>query len=478
MFIDILDNLLFLTDGYKYSHGPQYPRKTSIVRSYLEPRKGGEFKEVVFAGLQYHIKQYLEGVVVTREKIEEAALMCEQYLGNPKIFNRAGFEYILEKHGGRLPILLRAVPEGTVVPEGNVLMTAENTDPNCWWLTNFLETLLSHVWYTCTIATVSREMKKIVRSALVRSGDDEKLELNLLFKVHDFGCRGVSCMEQAAIGGAMHLFNFLGTDTVPALRLLQKFYNAKEMPGFSIPAAEHSTITSWGKENEAAAYENMLDTYPEGLVAVVSDSYDIYNACKIIWGRQLKDKVMKRNGTLVIRPDSGDPKKVLPELLNILGNEFGYITNDKGYKVLPDKVRLIQGDGIDRNSLKGILDAVMEAGWSADNVAFGSGGGLLQQVNRDTSKYAFKCSQIVVDGEERDVFKSPVDAPWKASKKGRLALVKHPMFKAVHGSEWATINQCGEDFFAADQNQLREVFRDGKLLIDDNLDAIRERARI
>jgi nicotinamide phosphoribosyltransferase len=280
-------------------------------------------------------------------------------------------------------------------------------------------------------------------------------------------------MESAAIGGAAHLINFLGTDTIPALQLHRRYYGCP-MAGFSIPAAEHSTITSWGKHGEVDAYRNMLRQFPTGLVAVVSDSWDIYNAVSKIWGTELRNEVLARNGTVVIRPDSGDPCKVVPDILDLLGKRFDVTTNDKGYKVLDSHVRVIQGDGIDRNSLPGILNAVMERGWSADNVAFGSGGGLLQQCNRDTLMFAFKCSSVVVAGEDRDVYKRPVTAAWKNSKKGRLALVNHPTFETVTGSPWATVEASQASLFGG--NKLVEVFRDGQVLKDYTLQEIRERS--
>jgi len=460
------DNLLLLTDSYKVSHAKQYPPGTQNVYSYFESR-GGEFDRVLFFGLQYLLKKHLCGVVVTSEKIKEAEEIFAAHL-TPGLFNKEGWQYIVDKHGGKLPIRIRAVAEGTIVPTKNALMTVENTDPNCYWLTNYLETLLVQVWYPSTVATISRAMKSIIVNALERSGDPSLIP----FKLHDFGCRGVSTMEAAAIGGAAHLVNFMGTDTVPALQLLRDYYGAK-MAGFSIPAAEHSTMTSWGRDHEVDAYRNMLETFPEGLVAVVSDSYDVYNAVSRIWGGALRDKVLARKGTVVIRPDSGDPCKVVPDLLDLLERKFEVLTNDKGFKVLDPRVRLIQGDGIDRHSLAGILDAMMDRGWSADNVAFGSGGGLLQQCNRDTLKFAFKCSSVVVSGEERDVSKNPVTASWKKSKAGRMMLVKDPMFEIVHGSPWATMKENGTYM----KNYLDEVFLNGDLMIDDNLDAIRKRAQ-
>lgn len=424
-----MNNIMLLTDSYKVTHWKQYPPKTEKVYSYLESR-GGDFDKVVFFGLQYFLDKYLTGRVVTREKIAEAQDYFDQHLG-PGLFNSEGWKHILEVHNGHLPVEIKAVSEGMVVPSGNVLMTIENLDPKCWWLTNYLETLLVQVWYPITVATISRYCKEIILKSLVETGDPSLIP----FKLHDFGFRGVSSVESAGIGGAAHLVNFMGTDTVAALHVARKYYG-EEMAGFSIPAAEHSTITSWGEENEAVAFENMLDQFSESpLVAVVSDSYDIYNAAEKIWGEELKVKVLARKGTLVIRPDSGNPPEVVVNLLTILGRKFGYETNEKGYKVLPPQVRIIQGDGINHISLKTILEALERTGWSADNIAFGMGGGLLQQCNRDTLRFAFKCSSITVDGIERDVYKKPITDPGKNSKRGRLKLVR---IEGAHGAVYTT----------------------------------------
>lgn len=456
-----------MSDSYKASHYKQYPPGTRNIFSYLESRGSDEkeMKQTLFFGLQYLLKRYFVGQVVTLEKIKEAKSYFDLHLG-PGVFNENGWLYILEVHNGHLPVVVKAVPEGTVLPTNNVLLTIENTDTNCFWLTNYLETLLSQLWYSCTTSTISYNMKHVILNALEKSGDPSLID----FKLHDFGCRGVSSMESAAIGGAAHLVNFKGTDTLPALQLLRDYYDS-DMAAFSIPAAEHSTITSWGKENELEAYRNMLDQYPTGFVAVVSDSYDIYDAVKHMWGGSLRDKVLKRNGVTVIRPDSGDPSKVVPDLLNILGQRFDVTTNDKGYKVLDNHVRVIQGDGITRNSLSEILDSIMDRGWSADNVAFGSGGGLLQQCNRDTLKFAFKCSSAKINGVDCDVYKQPKTASWKSSKKGRLKLVKNKMFETVHGSQWATVQENDNEM----PNELVEVFKDGKLLVDYNLEEVRFR---
>ncbi|MCH2173180.1 nicotinate phosphoribosyltransferase [Myxococcota bacterium] len=438
------DNLLLLTDSYKISHWRQYPSGTERVYSYFESR-GGRFNEVVFFGLQYVLRRYLEGAVVTREGIDQASRIWASHFDSPDLFYRDGFEHILEQHAGRLPVVIRAVPEGTPVPTGNVLLTIENTDPACYWLPNFLETLLVQVWYGCTVATLSREMKRLLSRYLEATGDPESLP----FKLHDFGFRGVSSVESAAIGGAAHLVNFQGTDTMPGCLLAREYYDA-EMPGGSIPAAEHSTITSWGRESEVEAFRNILEQFPRGAVACVSDSFDIFHACREHWGRTLRDQVLARDGTLVVRPDSGHPPEVVVQVLETLGEAFGTESNPKGYRVLPPQIRVIQGDGIDYEMASEILAAVTAAKWSVDNLTFGMGGALLQILNRDTQQFAMKCSETVVNGEVREVFKEPATDPRKNSKRGRLKLVLGRDGQPETRPEGAP----GEDL-------LCEVFRDG-----------------
>lgn len=457
-----LNNVCLLTDSYKVSHYKQYPPGTERVYSYFESRSGSVHPQTVFFGLQYFLKQYLMGAVVTKEAIDEAEEVYNAHFSGP-VFNRAGWEHILNAHGGRLPVEIKAAPEGTVVNESNVLMTVENTDPACYWLTNYLETLLVQVWYPSTVATQSRAMKNVIKQHLAFNGDPGLID----FKLHDFGFRGVTCPEQAGLGCAAHLVNFKGTDTIAGLMLLRKFYG-EPMAGFSIPAAEHSTITSWGRENEVEACRNMLRQYPTGLVATVSDSYDIFNCCSNIWGGVLKEEVLARDGVLVVRPDSGDPPTVVCKVINLLGEKFGFTTNEKGYRVLHPKVRVIQGDGIDYSMLQKILSVMSDAGLSADNIAFGSGGGLLQKMNRDTQRFAFKCASAVVGGVERDVFKQPITDGGKKSKAGRMKLVYDNT--GVHGPVLKTVPATDPR-----EDQLRYVFRNGYLLIEDNLAAIRQR---
>jgi nicotinamide phosphoribosyltransferase len=422
------------------------------------------FPNTVFFGLQYYLRTYLEGPRFTAADVDAADAFCKQHFGRD-LFNRGGWLRLYEKHQGRLPVRINAVPEGTVVPTLNVLATIENTDPEFPWLTNYLETLLLKVWYPITVATLSREIKKVIKGFLERTGDPSLLP----FKLHDFGYRGVSSEETAAIGGAAHLLNFMGTDTVAGIVLLQQHYGA-QMPGFSVPASEHSTITAWGKEHEVDAYRNMLTAYPEGIVACVSDSYNIFNACEKLWGEILKPDVVKRKGTLVVRPDSGDPVTVLAKVLEILGAKFGYETNQKGYRVLPPYIRVIQGDGVNLFTIQNMLYQLSKFhGWSADNIAFGMGGALLQQLNRDTQKFAFKCSAARIDGEWQPVFKDPVTDPGKNSKHGRLALV-------ANDDGLRTIENVGDH--GAEHDQLVTVFENGAVTKEYELESIRRRAEV
>lgn len=320
-----------------------------------------------------------------------------------------------------------------------------------------------------SVATQSWQIKKNVHRFLQETADDADAEI--AFKVHDFGSRGVSSQETAAIGGAAHLVNFMGTDTMAALLVHRAFYNSP-MAGFSIPAAEHSTITSWGRENEAEAYRNMLKNFakPGATVAVVSDSWNIYEAVEKIWGEQLRQEVVDSGATVVIRPDSGEPVEVVSRVAQILGEKFGTTVNSKGYKVLKN-VRIIQGDGVNERSIHEILERLKSEGFSASNIAFGIGGSLLQKIDRDTLKFAYKCSAIVADGRLVEVYKQPITDAGKNSKRGRLDLIRD------ESGAYKTVKLESADDHKAENSAMRTVFENGELLIDDMLDAIRERAK-
>jgi len=427
------NSLVLQTDSYKVSHWLQFPKGSEYAYYYIESRGGAE--ELKFFGLQALIKDLLTSVP-SGFMVDYAEKFWNAH-GLP--FNKEDWLRLNRK--GYYPLRIKAVKEGGVYKPRQPLVTIENTDPAFFWLPGWVETRLLQLWYPTTVATKSWECKKVILKYLEETGDPE----GILFKLHDFGYRGVSSQGSAEMGGMAHLVNFMGTDTVAGIFAANEYYpDTKEfeydikcglsasraaeyfgnnMPAFSIPAAEHSTMTSWGKENEKAAYENMLDQFakPGALVAVVSDSYDLTNAVENIWGKELKQKVLDSGATIIVRPDSGDPASIVLRTLKQLDSLFGSTVNDKGYKVLNPAVRIIQGDGISNAyAIEEILDKATKAQYSADNIAFGMGGGLLQQLNRDTLKFAMKCSAIQVNGEWRDVFKCPADAPWKASKAGRF----------------------------------------------------------
>lgn len=463
----LMQNPAVMTDSYKAGHYKQYPPGTTQIMSYFEARGDGT-EQVVFFGLQCILLKHFVGQVITQEMLDEATKFWAAHFGRDDVFNREGWQYIIDKHGGRLPIAIWAVGEGTPVNTSNVMMKVWNTDPKCYWLTNWLETILVQAWYPTTIATNSREIKKVIASYLEETGDPAGLP----FKLHDFGYRGVSCDEQAGIGGMAHLVNFMGTDTVKGIVYANEYYNSG-MCGFSIPASEHSTMTSWGKEHEVDAFRNMLDINPSGLVACVSDSYDIYKACEKYWGEDLKDQIMNRDGTLVVRPDSGDPVEVTLRVFEILWDKFGGETNDKGYRVLDPHIRMIQGDGIDAAMVIEILESFKRNKISADNIAFGSGGGLLQKFDRDTYRFAFKCCQIIVDGESRGVSKAPI-AGSKPSKAGDLVLIEGAGENA--GNFGTSTREEANAYGLNDAMEL--VFLNGELMRHDDFDVVRKRAEI
>ena len=411
------NNILIDTDAYKVSMWQQYPPNTEYVSSYIEARKS-DLGEVTFFGLQPILEN-----LATRITEEDVNFANDYWTAQGLPFNKDGWMAIVTKYGGKLPLKIYAVPEGTRMPHHNVLVQVVNTDPEFFWLTTWVETKLMRVWYPTTVATLSRSIKDVIYDALKLTADDPDSEI--MFKLHDFGARGASSSESASIGGAAHLLNFMGSDTGPALFNAMTYYSAP-MTGVaaSIPAAEHSTITSWGRDNESDAFKNMINKFGSGIVAVVSDSYDIYNAVENIWGDELKEQVINMQGMLVVRPDSGDPNDVVIKVIELLDKQFGHTINTKGFKVL-NNVRVIQGDGVHKGSIKEIIDTLIDNKYSITNIAFGMGGALLQQPERDTLGFAMKASAAKINGEWVDVFKDPITDSGKTSKKGRLALVMH-----------------------------------------------------
>jgi nicotinamide phosphoribosyltransferase len=451
-----MTNLIMSTDSYKLTHFSQYPKGTTGVYSYLEARRGATYNETVFFGL-LPILERIEGQVVTQYDVDNAARWAEHHFGNPDIFNKAGWMHIVRKHGGKLPLRIKAVPEGSVVPVGNVLMTVENTDPECFWLTNALESLLLHVWYPTTVATKSRHVKKFLSQALEASGASQN---GLPFMLHDFGYRGATGDEAAAIGGLAHLVNFMGTDTLPALLLGADVYRADPATlGFSIPATEHSVMTALGRDGEFMQVDRLLDANPTGIVSCVADSYNIYDFVDAICDHtdDYHERILARDGKFVVRPDSTTqahptPGLLMVDLLERLWKGFGGTTNEKGFRVLDPHIGIIWGDGIDVEGIEKIVNRVMLQGFSAENLVFGMGGGLLQKVNRDTQRFAFKSSAQQRNGVWYDVQKEPLDTT-KKSKAGRLALIFDE-----DDQDYLTVPECA---YSKEFDCLRTVFENG-----------------
>ena len=495
------------TDSYKITHHRLYVEGVERLVSYFEARAGSDFSdETVFFGLQYFLKRFFRGGVVGYHDLPRIKAFCKHhFMGDETLFNEEGWRYIIKNHGGRLPVTIRAVPEGTVVPVSNVLMMIENTDPNCFWLTNFLETILVQVWYPMTVASLSRSCKQTIFEFMQMTTEDHLIPILMPSRLHDFGYRGVSSVESAALGGAAHLVNFAGTDTMAAIEMTTQFYQGDEfeklleydrigitphgdwdaddsfrawdefysrtMSGYSIPATEHSIMTIKGPQGEREICRRLVEQFPTGFVACVSDSYDLFGLCADVWGGELKEQIMEREGVLVVRPDSGEPTEIVPKVLEVLGEKFGYTENAKGYKVLHDSIRVIQGDGINWRSLRAILQAVVDAGWSVENLAFGSGGALLQKMNRDTYACAFKACYSEINGEGFEVYKQPKTGSSKNSKRGLLALVND-------GGTLRTINTLNENVDDFGGDLLVEVFPDGEIVQEWTFAEVRERAEL
>lgn len=462
--MDMLYNPILAADSYKASHFSQYPADTKALFSYLGPR-GGAYDKVVFFGLQYILDRYFS-VPVTQAHIDEAE---EVLLAHGEPFHREGWEIILREYGGKLPLAIAAVPEGSVLPNNVPWMTVESTDPCLAWLPSYMETVLLRVWYPTTVATRSWQVKQIISAYLEETSDDPAGQLP--FKLHDFGARGVSSEESAGIGGLAHLVNFRGTDTLTALRFARQYYG-EPMAGFSIPASEHSTITSWGREAELEAYRNMLAQFGGNgkIFACVVDSYNLEEAVASLWGQQLREAVIGSGSMVVLRPDSGDPVDMALRTAKLLDATFGSTINSKGYHVL-NHVRIIYGDGINETTIRGICLNLKLHGFSIDNIAFGMGGYLLQMLNRDTLKVAMKTSAILRGDVWQDVYKDPVTDPGKRSHRGCISTYRNQYTGEVL-VERIDVAQNRPELV----NLMRLVWRNGDFLIRDSLQSIRQLA--
>jgi len=438
----VTDNTILDCDSYKISHWAFLENSTEYSTSYIEARVGAKFATTDFFGLQYLLMQNTFLKPITAEMVDQAERILTEH-GEP--FNREGWDYIVNEHNGFLPVKIYAVKEGEVVPANNALVVVESTDMrfNAAWAASYIETKLMRIWYPITIATLAREFKKIIHNALLRTGNPDTGNLHLVdeiteadMKAVDFGARGVSCREQAMLGGAAHQISFKVTDNLLGMGMLMDYYgDGVTVPSYSIPATEHSVTCSWGRGREFDFYANIVRTLlpKTGVCSVVIDTYDSLEAIDMLG--QLQSEI-EESGTIVFRPDSGNPVDMTQLVIRKLDAVFGSTANKKGFKVLNPCARIIQGDGIDLEMCKAILDNFEAIGYSADNITFGSGGGMLQMVNRDTMRFAMKASHVVVDGEARDIRKTVIDDPTKASKAGILRLVKN-----TDTGEFRTINQ-------------------------------------
>ena len=472
------ENPLLATDVYKMGHMEQYAPGCNKVYSYLTSRTDKVFDETVFFGLQYYLKEYLS-IKLTPEMGEEFLKYRKMILGSnsPEVEEKMRALCKL----GYFPLEIKAVEEGTIMPVKNVLMTMTNTHPDFYWVVGFTESLILKLWYSITVASCCHKYRKLVNKYYDQTVSDDLMFLKD-FTVHDFGYRGDSSEEGAALSGTAHLISFLGSDTVPALPFSVKYYNAdmNKPIMLSVPASEHSVMCSFGKEDELGAFKNMLKLYKTGIVSIVSDTFDIYRVLTE-FAEVLKEEILSRDGKVVFRPDSGNPEYIIcgdpsaPEgsnewkgAIRLLDEKFGSSVNDKGYKVLNPKVGLIYGDGMYWERYERTLERMKEMGYASCNLVIGVGG-ILRNYSRDTLGFAIKATYVEVNGEKREIEKDPVTDKSKKSHKGLLALIKNEK------GEYETIDQCTPK--QETEGLLKAIFRDGNLLVDYTLDGIREKIR-
>lgn len=481
-------NPLLLTDGYKLDHRRQYPEGTTLVYSNWTPRKSRmpEIEEVVFFGLQYFIKKYIledfEQYFFRRPKEEVVAAYkrrIDNYLGP----NEIGTAHIAALHDlGYIPMAFKALPEGVSVPMRIPMFTMYNTLPEFFWLTNYFETLLSNViWLPCTSATIAKSYRKLLDAyAAITSSAPGFVD----WQGHDFSMRGMGGVEAALISGMGHLLSFTGTDTVPAIEYLERYYGAdvtKELVGGSVPATEHSVMSMGTIEDELGTFKRLItEVYPAGIVSVVSDTWDLWKVLTV-YLPALKEEVLERNGKLVIRPDSGDPVWILcgnpggkteaerKGVVQLLWEVFGGTTNDKGFKELDPHIGAIYGDSITLERAKAICEGLKQNGFASTNVVLGIGSFTYQYNTRDTFGFAMKATYGEVAGRGRSIFKDPVtDDGTKKSAKGLMKVIlEDGTYQLKDQVSWEEENT----------GALREVFRDGKLLVEETLAEIRTRIK-
>lgn len=470
-------NSLLLTDFYKVGHPFQYPKGTTLVYSNLTARGSRipEIDKTVFFGLQYFIKEYLianfnehffsrnlEDVVSEYKRIVKTSLGGDL----------SSYKHIEDLHAlGYLPIKIKSLPEGSHVPLRVPYLTIVNTKPEFYWVTNFIESLMSSVlWQPITSATIAFQYRKILDKYAEETGMHPDF---VQWQGHDFSFRGLSSLESATISGMAHLLSFRGTDTIPAIMALEKYYNAnveKELVGGSVPATEHSVMCAGGEDDEVETYRRLItEVYPSGIVSIVSDTWDLWKVLDETLPI-LKKEIMARDGKVVIRPDSGDPVDIVcgfgsqKGVVERLWDVFGGTTTDKGYKLLDEHIGVIYGDSITRERATAICEGLKSKGFASQCV-FGIGSFTYQHNTRDTFGMAMKATYTECNGKGIEIFKDPVtDDGLKKSAKGMLCIGK--------GDEYFLMDQMDK---ADEENGcLKTVFVDGKLTKDYTLQEIRE----
>lgn len=452
------------TDAYKIGHWLQRSKNISKYYAYGEPRVGGQNKRICFFGLQPVIMEHFLPKVTT-EMIDEAEEECLMTFGTTKLFNRKIWEKIRDI--GYLPIRIKAVPEGTIVEEGNVCFTIESTEP---WFANMIshfEDMLMWVWYSSAVCTRSMNIKKGITPVFKATSDNP--EFGLPFAVNDFGLRGATFFQGAIMGGMAHLVHFMGSDNMPASRHIKYFYDVKGRAK-SVWATEHSVETSYGPGRGEYDYvKAQLSVHTDLIKSIVIDAYDADNFMQNVVGSdEIKELVKAHEGRIVWRPDTGNPLSNVTKYSDILGAIFGFDINRKQYKVLKHNTGIIQGDGMNENTIPELFREYVKTGWSADNIVTGSGGGLLEEgLTRDTQRWAVKLSYMEKEGIPIDVMKSPKTDHTKDSKPGMLKL----------HSAGTTISSAHEakEMFRAYTDMMRVVYENGNFY-KDNFNNIIERA--
>ncbi|WP_310554702.1 nicotinate phosphoribosyltransferase [Flavobacterium sp.] len=478
-------NPLLLTDGYKVDHRRQYPDNTTLVYSNWTPRKSriDGVEEVVFFGLQYFLKKYIihdfEDYFFKRPKAEVVAKYSRRinnYLGE----NQVGIKHIEDLHDlGYIPMVFKALPEGASVPIRIPMFTMYNTKPEFFWLTNYFETLLSAVvWLPCNSATIAKQYRLVLdKYAQETSSIPEFVD----WQGHDFSMRGMGGIEAAITSAAGHLLSFTGTDTIPAIEFFEEYYNANsdvELIGGSVAATEHSVMCMGTTEGEYETFKRLIcEIYPKGIVSIVSDTWDLWKVLTDYLPR-LKEEIVGREGKVVIRPDSGDPADIIcgnpngkteqekKGVIELLWDVFGGSTNAKGYKELIPQIGAIYGDSITVERATNICERLKQKGFASTNVVLGIGSFTYQYNTRDTFGFAMKATYGEVNGEGRAIFKDPItDDGTKKSAKGLMKIeLENNIYKLIDEVTWEQEKQ----------GELKEVFRDGTLLVDCTLIEIRK----